>query len=111
MAQVLLRGLFKHVLETRPGLANLAQGELALTGVEHRSIVVAALGEGDGDLALLAALLTASAASAQDTPDVAWNLGVTSRASDRLSVMVDYVGERRDGQVQNGVMLGLGYAF
>jgi len=42
---------------------------------------------------------------------LAWNLGVTSRASDRLSVMVDYVGERRDGQVQNGVMLGLGYAF
>lgn len=28
--------------------------------------------------AALAALLTASAASAQDTPDVAWNLGVTS---------------------------------
>lgn len=42
---------------------------------------------------------------------LAWNLGVTSRASDRLSVMVDYVGERRDGQLQNGVMLGLGYAF
>ncbi|MGE8274646.1 autotransporter domain-containing protein [Stenotrophomonas sp.] len=42
---------------------------------------------------------------------LAWNLGVTSRASDRLSVMVDYVGERRDGQLQNGVMLGLGYTF
>lgn len=42
---------------------------------------------------------------------LAWNLGVTSRASDRLSVMVDYVGEHRDGQVQNGVMLGLGYTF
>jgi len=25
--------------------------------------------------------------------------------------MVDYVGERRDGQLQNGVMLGLGYTF
>ncbi|WGV56767.1 autotransporter domain-containing protein [Stenotrophomonas indicatrix] len=42
---------------------------------------------------------------------LAWNLGVTSRATDRLSVMVDYVGERRDGQLQNGVMLGLGYTF
>jgi len=26
-------------------------------------------------------------------------------------VMVDYVGERRDGQLQNGVQLGLGYRF
>ena len=42
---------------------------------------------------------------------LAWNLGVTSHASERLSVMVDYVGERRDGQIQNGVMLGLGYRF
>lgn len=42
---------------------------------------------------------------------LSWNLGVTSRASDRLSVMLDYVGEHRDGQVQNGVMLGLGYTF
>ncbi|MRI43473.1 autotransporter outer membrane beta-barrel domain-containing protein [Stenotrophomonas sp. MH181796] len=42
---------------------------------------------------------------------LAWNVGVTSRASERLSVMVDYVGERRDGQLQNGVMLGLGYKF
>lgn len=42
---------------------------------------------------------------------LAWNLGVTSRASDRLSVMVDYIGERRDGQTQNGVQLGLGYSF
>ncbi|PWI04033.1 autotransporter outer membrane beta-barrel domain-containing protein [Stenotrophomonas maltophilia] len=39
------------------------------------------------------------------------NLGVTSRASKRLSVMVDYVGERRDGQTQNGIQLGLGYTF
>ncbi|WP_252739431.1 hypothetical protein, partial [Acinetobacter baumannii] len=39
---------------------------------------------------------------------LAWNLGVTSRASERLSIMADYVGERRDGQIQNGVMLGLG---
>jgi hypothetical protein len=36
---------------------------------------------------------------------------VTSRASKRLSVMVDYVGERRDGQTQNGIQLGLGYTF
>ncbi|HEL4258376.1 TPA: hypothetical protein UM518_001805 [Stenotrophomonas maltophilia] len=42
---------------------------------------------------------------------LSWNLGVTSRASERLSVMVDYVGERRDGQLQNGVQLGLGYRF
>ncbi|KOQ65609.1 autotransporter outer membrane beta-barrel domain-containing protein [Stenotrophomonas maltophilia] len=42
---------------------------------------------------------------------LAWNVGVTSRASDRLSIMADYVGERRDGQIQNGVMLGLGYRF
>lgn len=42
---------------------------------------------------------------------LAWNLGVTSRASERLSIMADYVGERRDGQIQNGVMLGLGYRF
>ncbi len=42
---------------------------------------------------------------------LAWNLGVTSRASERLSIMADYVGERRDGQIQNGVMLGLGYKF
>ena len=42
---------------------------------------------------------------------LAWNLGVTSRASDRLSIMVDYVGERRDGQLQNGVMMGMSYAF
>ncbi|MCO7399700.1 hypothetical protein NJH49_09040, partial [Stenotrophomonas maltophilia] len=42
---------------------------------------------------------------------LSWNLGVTSRASERLSVMVDYVGERRDGQLQNGVQLGLGYKF
>lgn len=42
---------------------------------------------------------------------LAWNLGVTSRASKRLSVMVDYVGERRDGQTQNGIQLGLGYTF
>jgi len=25
--------------------------------------------------------------------------------------MLDYVGERRDGQTVNGVMLGLGYRF
>ncbi|OFU99582.1 MULTISPECIES: autotransporter outer membrane beta-barrel domain-containing protein [Stenotrophomonas] len=42
---------------------------------------------------------------------LAWNVGVTSRASERLSIMADYVGERRDGQIQNGVMLGLGYRF
>ena len=42
---------------------------------------------------------------------LAWNLGITSRASKRLSVMVDYVGERRDGQTQNGIQLGLGYTF
>ncbi|KAG1310173.1 hypothetical protein G6F63_016386 [Rhizopus arrhizus] len=42
---------------------------------------------------------------------LAWNLGVTSRASERLSIMADYVGERRDGQIQNGVMRGLGYRF
>lgn len=42
---------------------------------------------------------------------LAWNLGVTSRASDRLSIMIDYVGERRDGQSQNGIQLGLGYRF
>ncbi|HEL4260271.1 TPA: autotransporter outer membrane beta-barrel domain-containing protein, partial [Stenotrophomonas maltophilia] len=42
---------------------------------------------------------------------LSWNLGVTSRANERLSVMVDYVGERRDGQLQNGVQLGLGYRF
>ena len=42
---------------------------------------------------------------------LAWNLGVTSRASKRLSVMVDYVGERRDVQTQNGIQLGLGYTF
>jgi outer membrane autotransporter protein len=42
---------------------------------------------------------------------LAWNLGVTSRASERLSIMADYVGERRDGQIQHGVMLGLGYKF
>lgn len=42
---------------------------------------------------------------------LSWNLGVTSRASERLSVMLDYVGERRDGQTQNAVMLGLGYRF
>ena len=42
---------------------------------------------------------------------LAWNVGVTSRASERLSIMADYVGERRDGQIQNGVMLGLGYKF
>ncbi|WP_262071854.1 autotransporter outer membrane beta-barrel domain-containing protein [Stenotrophomonas sp. Marseille-Q5258] len=42
---------------------------------------------------------------------LSWNVGVTSRASERLSIMIDYVGERRDGQDQNGVMLGLGYRF
>ncbi|MCC7635987.1 autotransporter outer membrane beta-barrel domain-containing protein [Stenotrophomonas rhizophila] len=42
---------------------------------------------------------------------LAWNVGVTSRASERLSIMLDYVGQRRDGQDQNGVMLGLGYRF
>lgn len=42
---------------------------------------------------------------------LSWNLGVSSRASERLSVMLDYVGERRDGQTLNGVMLGLGYRF
>jgi len=42
---------------------------------------------------------------------LSWNLGVSSRASERLSVMLDYVGERRDGQTVNGVMLGLGYRF
>ncbi len=31
---------------------------------------------------------------------LAWNAGVTSRASERLSIMADYVGERRDGQIQ-----------
>ncbi len=42
---------------------------------------------------------------------LAWNLGMTSRASERLSIMADHVGERRDGQIQNGVMLGLGCRF
>lgn len=42
---------------------------------------------------------------------LAWNVGVTSRASEHLSIMLDYVGQRRDGQDQNGVMLGLGYRF
>ena len=42
---------------------------------------------------------------------LSWNLGVSSRASERLSVMFDYVGERRDGQTVNGVMLGVGYRF
>ncbi|MHC1671868.1 autotransporter domain-containing protein [Stenotrophomonas maltophilia] len=42
---------------------------------------------------------------------LAWNLGVTSRASERLSIMADYVGERRNGQIQNGMMLGVAYKF
>lgn len=42
---------------------------------------------------------------------LAWNVGVTSRASEHLSIMLDYVGQRRDGQDQNGVMLGVGYRF
>jgi len=42
---------------------------------------------------------------------LAWNVGVTSRASEQLSIMLDYVGQRRDGQDENGVMLGLGYRF
>lgn len=43
---------------------------------------------------------------------LAWNLGMTRfQASERLSIMADHVGERRDGQIQNGVMLGLGYRF
>jgi len=56
--------------------------------------------------------LTFGAAS-QDVGEqlLSWNLGVSSRASERLSVMFDYVGERRDGQTVNGVMLGVGYRF
>lgn len=42
---------------------------------------------------------------------LAWNVGVTSRASEQLSIMLDYVGQRRDGQDENGVMLGVGYRF
>jgi outer membrane autotransporter protein len=42
---------------------------------------------------------------------LAWNVGVTSRASEQLSIMLDYVGQRRDDQDENGVMLGLGYRF
>lgn len=42
---------------------------------------------------------------------LSWNVGVTSRASGRLSITLDYVGERRDGQDRNGVMMGLGYRF
>lgn len=56
--------------------------------------------------------LTFGAAS-QDVGEqlLSWNLGVSSRASERLSVMFDYVGERRNGQTVNGVMLGVGYRF
>jgi outer membrane autotransporter protein len=42
---------------------------------------------------------------------VAWNLGITTRASARLSIALDYVGERGSGHDQNAVMLGLGYRF
>lgn len=42
---------------------------------------------------------------------VSWNIGVNSRATDRLSVMVDYLGQRTAGSNYHGLMLGLGYRF
>ncbi|MEZ0469669.1 autotransporter domain-containing protein [Luteimonas salinilitoris] len=51
--------------------------------------------------------------ASQDIGDTAmgWNIGMTSRASDRLSVLLDYVGQRTDGSTDHGVMLGVGYRF
>lgn len=42
---------------------------------------------------------------------VKWNLGLTSHASERLSVLIDYVGERSARQVQHGIAMGLSYRF
>jgi len=40
-----------------------------------------------------------------------WNVGVSSRATDRMSILFDYVGQRTDGSSQHGIALGLGYRF
>ncbi|MEN5285923.1 autotransporter outer membrane beta-barrel domain-containing protein [Stenotrophomonas lactitubi] len=56
-------------------------------------------------------LLFGAASQAVGEQVLAWNVGVSSRANEHLSIVLDYVGEHRDGQDQNGVMLGLGYRF
>jgi outer membrane autotransporter protein len=38
---------------------------------------------------------------------IAWNLGVSSRASDRTSIQIDYVGERAGGRIVHGLAIGL----
>lgn len=42
---------------------------------------------------------------------LSWNLGVKSHATDRLAVLLDYVGQRTDGSARHGFMVGVGYRF
>lgn len=53
------------------------------------------------------------AVESQETGDtqLSWNLGLSSQASERLSVLIDYAGRRSDAGTEHGVMLGLGYRF
>lgn len=52
-------------------------------------------------------------AASQDIGDTAlsWNLGINSRATDKLSILLDYLGQRTDGSTSHGFILGLGYRF
>ncbi len=42
---------------------------------------------------------------------LSWSFGVSSRASERLSLSAGYAGERREGQTLHSLSLGLGYRF
>lgn len=42
---------------------------------------------------------------------LAWNVGITTRANEHLSIMLDYVGQHREGRDEIGLMLGVGYRF